>query len=117
MPGGPEHPKEVMMKAIRLVILTGLLSATGCDRAEPTTPIGPVLTVWPRVLELSVGETKPLQVGRAGIPGTVVWSSSDPAIARVDSAGAVTGVAPGSTKVQATLGHYRAGADVHVAGN
>jgi uncharacterized protein YjdB len=98
-------------------MITGLLSAIGCDRAIVTTPMGPTFVVAPHVLELRVGETKPLQVYRAGIPGTGVWSSSDPAIARVDSAGAVTGIAPGSTKVQATLGHYRGAADVHVSGN
>lgn len=75
----------------------------------------------PATLELAaVGHTGTLAVsvaddlGRAlPMPSAVAWTSSDPAVARVDG-GRVTAVAPGAAAVTAAIGAVRATAEVVV---
>ncbi|MGD2046508.1 MAG: Ig-like domain-containing protein [Gemmatimonadota bacterium] len=79
------------------------LSIAVADGGSDMSSAGPVET-----LELPVGETVSLAVlatNAVGLPigsASVTWTSSDPAVATVDGAGTVTGVAPGTTEVEAS---------------
>lgn len=63
-------------------------------------------------LTLEVGATRALiatvlDVNRRPLDEPVAWSSSDPAVARVDAAGRVTAAAPGTARVSASAGGAR----------
>jgi hypothetical protein len=68
------------------------------------------LQVRPLAPSLAVGDTQHLAAvartvtGRAVDGGPIQWSTSDAAVATVDSAGVVTGVGPGTATVTATAG-------------
>jgi serine/threonine protein kinase len=102
---------------------TGAVAPTPVVQA-PAPPAASVVAdvrVTPSTAQLRVGGTTVLQAqavdaqGQA-VPGTVLtWSSSAPQIARVDSLGRVTAVAPGLAMIEALAGSARGQAAVSVA--
>jgi uncharacterized protein YjdB len=84
-------------------------------------PVVTGLAITPGTLYLGPGTTGALvpsftSIGPAPAGGwPVTWTSASPAIATVDAAGVVTGVAPGSTTIKATSGTQTAGATVAVS--
>src|SRR5215469_15077229 len=87
--------------------------------AVVTPPVGKI-EVAPVTQSLAVGSSALLQAtarNSNGDPRTDVpiqWKSSAPAIAKVDSAGMVTAVAPGTAKIQASAGTASSETDVKV---
>ncbi|TNF65769.1 Ig domain-containing protein [Streptococcus salivarius] len=71
------------------------------DTPEPVAPT--TVTVTPGTASVAVGATTQLAVTVAptGAPQAVIWTSSAPSIAAVDSDGTVTGVAAGSATITA----------------
>ena len=99
-------------------LVAGLLVACGggsSDLADPPADPGPAaisFQLMPARLPLgagTAGQLLPLQA-----PGTLVWSSSDPAVASVDADGRVTALAAGSAVITATAGASSASARVAV---
>src|SRR5256885_3512765 len=109
----------------RRTLLAGVAAGAvvfACERTgAPTTPppVSPpppppppvavaAVEVTPGTAALQVGQTMQLTAtpkdasGNALTGRTVVWSSSDGAIATVNATGLVTGKAPGSTQITAT---------------
>jgi Big-like domain-containing protein len=73
--------------------------------ASPSVPIGQAITLT----------GTPLDATGAAVAGrSVQWSVANAAIARVDTAGVVTGVTPGQTLVSATAGGRTSGVTVTV---
>lgn len=70
--------------------------------AAVTVKIGNI-KVNTRTLFLGPGTTGFLSA-TTELPGTIAWSSADPAVATVSADGTVIGVAPGKTKIIATVG-------------
>lgn len=66
-----------------------------------------------RTLYLGPGVTATLSV-ISELPGTVIWSSADSAIATVDENGLVTGVSPGQTQIMAEIDAVTTSATVTV---
>lgn len=71
------------------------------DTPEPVPPTG--VTVAPTTASVAVAATTQLTatVAPSGAPQGVIWTSSAPSIATVDSDGLVTGVAAGSATITA----------------
>ena len=99
-------------------LVAGLLAACGgssSDPADPPADPGPAaisFQLMPARLPLgtgTAGQLLPLQA-----PGTLVWSSSDPAVASVDADGQVTALAAGSAVITASAGASSASARVAV---
>ena len=96
----------------------GVLTATARVRVRGRMPV--TLQVVPDSLVLDAGASGTFTaVARdatgAPVPGTApVWSSANPAVATVDAAGNVRGVAAGTVRVTATLGSLSASATVRV---
>ncbi|PAP75635.1 Ig-like domain-containing protein [Rubrivirga marina] len=83
------------------------LALVACDSMGPTDPGGSVVTgveIVAAVAEVAMGETLRLEaeVRPASAPQGVTWASDDEAVARVDGAGRVTGVASGTARITAT---------------
>jgi hypothetical protein len=77
---------------------------TACAVAAAT--IGkaiPVLTLTPPTSSFAVAATQQLTLGKGGSSGAATYSSSDPAVATVNSAGLVTGVAAGTAVITANV--------------
>jgi hypothetical protein len=97
-----------------------LLAVAGCEQTVVTTVDIDHVDVSPRSATVQVNATTQLSVSvlsSSGVPlagRTVTWSSRDPAIAEVDAAGLVRGVAPGSTQILAVSGGATGVADVSV---
>lgn len=113
---------------------TGTLTPTADGEVKVTAKLGElsksyVLTVsLPDTVQITTGESATVAVGAqvalaasvladgTTVPGTTVaWASADPAIATIDEAGNVTGVAAGETTVTATSGALSAAAKIVVA--
>ena len=101
---------------------TALLLSCGDGGTEPPAPEPPRATtvaVTPATVELT-GATVRLsaqvldQNGQAMAGAAVAWSSSDVAVAMVDGAGLVTGVATGTAVIEATSGTAAGSATVRV---
>jgi hypothetical protein len=73
-------------------------TAAGRGLLTLRAPASPLPAGFPLRIKVTVGEE-----GRAW-PGPVHWTSSDRSVIRVNNAGVVTGVAPGSARVTATSG-------------
>ena len=88
------------------------------DEKDEVIPAVPAtqLTLDPVSVRLAVGKTQALTltVVPENATGTVVWSSSNPAVATVDETGNVTAVAAGTTTITAVLGTQTAVATISV---
>ena len=88
------------------------------DEKDEVIPAVPAtqLTLDPVSVRLAVGKTQALTltVVPENATGTVVWSSSNSAVATVDETGNVTAVAAGTTAITAVLGTQTAVATVSV---
>ena len=92
-----------------LAALALLTAACGEGLTPPNNP--PTLSLQPESLDLMVGATRQLQsVAVTSGPARVLFSSSDPAIAEVDTAGLVTALLRGRAVIRAHLfgAHYAA---------
>jgi hypothetical protein len=89
---------------------------------EVTIQIGPVsVVVEPTTAAIDAGATFPLAAVVRGPDGTVLdvpveWATVNPAVATVDSAGLVTGVAAGTVQIVATVAGVAGAAVVDVGG-
>ena len=106
------------MSALRIRTCTTLLLAAAlgaCGKSEPVTappPPPPTVTeivVSPRSDSVAVGDTvrltaTPSTADRVPAPATIAWTSSNKAIATVDTSGLVTGVAVGQVSIKAASG-------------
>jgi hypothetical protein len=99
-----------MTKTCTLILAAGF-ALVGCsdDPAGSTAS----LRLVPDSVAIKVGERTYLQVQIAGAPVTsmIRFTALNPAIAAVDSLGAVTGVAPGTARVVGELEHTSHAAD------
>lgn len=104
------------------LLLASVLGSGGCEVSTGSAPPVPTsVRIAGDSVHLHVGEGAVLPAAaldRRGNPvegARLVWSSSDPAVAPVDSAGRVTGARPGRAEVTARLqGASGAGATVAV---
>ncbi len=91
-----------------ILSLAGILFA--CNKKNQTTPDTPVIEVrgvyvHPEILELEVGSTSKLSTiisPKNATDQTIVWESSNTAVATVDGNGLVTAVSNGETIISAT---------------
>lgn len=81
---------------------------------EPPEPTG--ITLSPVITEMYTGNTTGILAILSPINavGTINWSSSNPAVATVDSSGNVTGISTGTTTITATTNGYSATATINV---
>lgn len=88
------------------------------DEKDEVIPAVPAtqLTLDPPSVRLAAGKTQALTltVVPENATGTVIWSSSNPAVATVDETGNVTAAAAGTTTITAVLGTQTAVATVSV---
>ena len=110
--------QSLAWKLGRLCALLITLSACGGGGSEPSVPANIALNST-SLSFTAVGETQQLfatVTDRNGnrVDATVTWSSSNPEIASVTSAGLVTSQASGSTEVTATAGSASSTAQVAV---
>jgi trimeric autotransporter adhesin len=93
-------------------LLVGGMTACNDDDDAVTAPVinTNTVVVTPRVTSLRVGQTQQLAAtlvdknGATVSAGAVTWTSAEPTIATVSSAGLVTMLTTGSTAIQATIG-------------
>ncbi len=97
--------------AVDLLISTGAIAVT--LRQLDVTPPSPTILV---------GQNQPLNAIGTNTDGTgqdmtglVTWQSSDPAVATITAAGAVTALAPGTTTIRASQGGIEATATLTVS--
>jgi uncharacterized protein YjdB len=106
-----------------IAVLSAVLSAGACDRAQSGAPAGvsPLVSqdvqVRPASLALRVGQTGSLSVSvpdsSSALP--VVWVSSDTAVATVRASGVVVGRGIGTVVVTAAYGSLAGAARVDVS--
>ncbi|TVR86149.1 MAG: Ig-like domain-containing protein [Trueperaceae bacterium] len=95
----PRH--RAVLHAVAFALAALLVAACGAP-GNGGAPAGS-LTIAPASLELGIGADETLVASLDGTPTTnVTWASLDGAVASVDTAGVVTGVAAGSTSITAT---------------
>lgn len=113
------------------VVLLAAALAAGCDEGINSPDFGGLiaLRVQPPAATVQVGGSQafqafadfarpPSQGGpqtNVNVTNQVAWSTVDPGIATITSAGVATGQSPGATKVRATLGGATASADLTVS--
>ena len=97
------------------------LLTIACSGDGATPPPSPAsITLSPATLLLRIGEQRSfaaavLDASARPLPGRpVTWSSSDPAVATVETSGAVTGIAPGQATITARSGAVAGAAIVDV---
>jgi Tol biopolymer transport system component len=101
----------------RLSFIIGLLCAAGVSAAAQNVT---EVQVAPPTITIKVGERYGLlataydRVGNVLPAAKMVWSSNNPEVARVDNAGTVVGVAPGTALIEARSGSRRGQAEVQV---
>ncbi|MEO8881311.1 MAG: Ig-like domain-containing protein [Gemmatimonadaceae bacterium] len=100
----------------RTAALLALIGCIACRRGNAQETLQ--LSMSRRSVDLVVGDTTSLQpvvvVASQEAPVTVVWSSDNEAIARVDRKGLVTARAPGVTGINARIGNAFASTRVSV---
>jgi uncharacterized protein YjdB len=97
-------------RAVRILSLSLVAAAAACgDSSGPSPNAVATVDVTPATVALGVGQTRQLAASPKNRAGAVVagksttWSSSSVAIATVDAAGLVRGVAAGSATITATV--------------
>jgi alpha-tubulin suppressor-like RCC1 family protein len=120
------HPLLLAVRRIRFGpviagLLSGMVAACGGGDNGPSDPVATV-TVAPPTPAVAVGATVQLAATAKNAQGdaltgrTVAWSTSNAAVATVDaSSGLVTGVAPGTATITATIEGKQGTATVTVA--
>lgn len=99
-----------MRYAARAAVLWSLLASSGCDKSSVIVNVeGQVdsLAVSEAALSMTVGDTirlvaTPMTVLGRATEGTVLWSSSNPAVASVDAEGLVRALNAGVTSIVAS---------------
>jgi WD40 repeat protein len=97
-----------MHRLLAAVTLVGLVS-TGCDRNTKPLATVETVTIAPAIDSTVVGGTTHLTATAKDDGGetlddrSTTWSSSNEAVASVSSTGLVTGVAPGTVQITATV--------------
>ena len=88
---------------IRFAVIAGAMLPAACDSpSEPAPPPVVEVSVAPTTLAIGVSETSTVTATVVnGSTSAVTWRSANTAIATVNAAGAITGVAPGTTLVTA----------------
>ena len=88
------------------IVVVAVLGACGGHATGPGYSMVTPVTVTPPTVTISVGQTTKFTAIWTGdiSPAGVRWTSTDPKVATVDSTGTVTGVASGSTYIQAQFG-------------
>jgi hypothetical protein len=133
--GGPRRSimfSEGQAKAFQAGTFTATATAPGAPGAAPVTLEIPVTVTWPALSRLEIVPGRGRLYTRVTLPhsakgylasGTerkdlvVRWTSSDPAIARVDRFGNVTGLKPGAVTITAEVEGTRAQKRYAVATN
>ncbi len=118
----PTAPATNRQAAVPHLVLAALALLAACgDSSTAPPPVPASLTVSPASLDFdAVGDTAQLtatvvdQNGQVMAGATVMWESSDPAVAAVSAAGLVTSAANGSATVTATAGSATGAARVDV---
>jgi hypothetical protein len=106
----------------KLFLCSAVALVAACGDGGSTSPPVAALTVAVPVPSIPVGQTVTLTAqsvsgdGVAAAASGVAWSSLDPAVATVSSAGVVTAVAPGVATITAAAASQTARADVYVSG-
>ncbi len=93
------------MKKIALFLIA-IIALVACDGNTPTGTKIETLTLTPNQLELKVGAEKKIRTSVTPATDeiyTVVWKSSDDAVATVDNKGNVVAVAAGNATITATI--------------
>ncbi len=86
-----------------LALLSLILAVTVCGDDETTAPPSTVAVTLSGAHQLRVGESIAVSAATVGADDTgYLWSTSQGAVATVDEAGTVTGVAPGEALITAT---------------
>ena len=119
-------PRRTIIRLSAVLAAVALVKGCG-DGDRPTAPTTPELarpttvTVSPATAELTaLGETVQLTVevfdenGHAVAGAEFLWESSDAAVATVDTAGLVTGVAEGMATITASAGEAEGTAEITV---
>lgn len=88
------------MKTVAFLVLAIVVSA--CGSSSPMAPASIVLTIAPDNAAMRTGQTLPLTAQANGAVVTAVWTSDTPAVATVDAAGVLVGMAPGATTITAS---------------
>ena len=108
---------------MRKLFLCGAVAlVAACGDGGSTSPQVAALAAAVPVPSIPVGQTVTLTAqsvsgdGVAAAASGVAWSSLDPAVATVSSAGVVTAVAPGVATITAAAASQTARADVYVSG-
>lgn len=118
----PAKPASALRTLAPALLLASVLGSAGCEGAtDPTPPVPATVRIAGDSVHLHVGEGAVLPAAALDTQGNpvagarLVWSSSAPEVAPVDSAGRVTGARPGRAEVTARLeGTSGAGATVAV---
>jgi uncharacterized protein YjdB len=93
------------MKKIALFLIA-IIALVACDGNTPTGTKIESLTLTPNQLELKVGAEKKIRTSVKPATDeiyTVVWKSSNDAVATVDNKGNVVAVAAGNATITATI--------------
>lgn len=96
------------MKTMLAAAVLGLLIVPSMEAADARAQSGDGLTVQPAALTLLTGETAQLSAEGGAVP-PLSWSSSDPSVLSISSAGLATAVAPGQARAIVTDADGRRG--------
>lgn len=114
------RPVTGAARALGALSLVATTLSCGGDPLDPDRPAVASVAVSPDRLTVGVGASSPLTVEARDAAGTVVggrkivWATKDPSVATVSGGGVVTGVAPGTVEVAATVEGKSAIVDVTV---
>jgi hypothetical protein len=119
--------KAIKPGKVNIVVIAGSQSAQAVvdvaakpAQSKPAPPRKPTIAVSPTSSSVVVAKTVSLSatltdtLGKKVASPAVTWASAKPAVAKVSSAGVVTGVAAGSAKITATASGVSASATITV---
>jgi uncharacterized protein YjdB len=113
------RPRVPHLLTALLVTSAALASCTERELVQLSSDAGPApqFSVSPKVLELTVGESAQLYATLGKNPKAARWSSTQPDVASVTSAGLVTGEGAGEALIIASSGNLRDTTRVTVTGD